>query len=160
MVSDFYFSLSPTTLILVSDICGPLRGYRIGQQIAHLLASGWPRRSQPCFKKLASSARDSRIVPLADCVWETSLPNIATRTESLQIPTVSYRVGIFSVGFVPEVLVLEIGTQFMAFPWACDTLINSCFLVNNYLTTALVNMRTVAGEGVPSKMMNEFRPVT
>ena len=76
---------------------------------------------------------------------------MATRTESLQIPTVSCRVGIFSVGFVLEVSVIEIGAQFMAFPRACDTLITSCFLVNNYLTTATAKIRTVAGEGVPSK---------
>jgi hypothetical protein len=55
------------------------------------------------------------------------------------------------VGFVLEVSVIEIGAQFMAFPRACDTLITSCFLVNNYLTTATAKIRTVAGEGVPSK---------
>jgi hypothetical protein len=38
-----------------------------------------------------------------------------TWTENLQIATVSCRVGMLSVSFVPEVSVLEIGAQFMAF---------------------------------------------
>lgn len=40
-----------------------------------------------------------------------------TGTEHLQMATVSCRVGMLSVSFVPEVSALEIGTQFMAFPW-------------------------------------------
>jgi hypothetical protein len=82
-----------------------------------------------------------------------------TRTEHLQIATVSCRVGMLSVSFVPEVSVLEIGVQFMAFPRACDALITSCFLIDDRLATVTVNIRTVAGERVPSKMMNEFRHV-
>jgi hypothetical protein len=59
----------------------------------------------------------------------------------------SCRVRIFSVGFVPEGLILEISAQFMAFPRACDALIASCFLVNDYLAPVAANIQTVAGEG-------------
>ena len=83
----------------------------------------------------------------------------AARTENLQIATVSCRVRMLSVSFVPEVSVLEISAQFMAFLRACDALITSCFLIDDHLATVTVNIQTVAGERVPSKMMNEFRHV-
>ena len=63
------------------------------------------------------------------------------------------------MSFVPEVSVLDIGAQFMAFSRACDALITSCFLIDDHLATVTVNIRTAAGERVPSKMINEFKHV-
>jgi hypothetical protein len=92
---------------------------------------------------------------LADGMWEASSPTTVTRTENPQIATVSCKVGMLSVSFVPEVPVLEIGAQFMGFPRAYDALITSCFLIDDHLASHSQH----TDNRVLRKKINKFRHV-
>ena len=81
-----------------------------------------------------------------------------TRTKNLQIATVSCRVRMLSVSFVPEVSVLEISAQFMAFPRMCDALITSCFLIDDCLASHSQHTDS-SWRASAQQMMNEFRHV-